>query len=259
MNGTAFSPEGIPLSYEVLGTGAPALVFVHGWSCDRRYWSRQLGYFAERYQVVAVDLAGHGQSGGGRASWTMPAFANDVLAVVEQLGLREVVLIGHSMGGDVIVEAALRLPGRVLGLIWADTYSSLGDPEYATAIDKFIVPFREDFVTTTRTFVRRMFLPNSAADLIEWVATDMSAAPPEVALGSMGYSLRHESAIPGLLQQLTVPVVQINPDYRPNDLEALQRHRVKTVLMSGVGHFEMMEDPDTFNRLLGETIEEFGG
>jgi hypothetical protein len=53
-------------------------------------------------------------------------------------------------------------------------------------------------------------------------------------------------------------VVAINPDYRPTDVEALQRHGVKTILMSGVGHIEMMEDPRTFNRLLRRTIQEFG-
>ena len=77
------STDGIPLSYEVHGTGLPALVFVHGWSCDRTYWSKQLDHFAQKYQVVALDLAGHGESGFGREAWTMSAFGSDVVAVVE--------------------------------------------------------------------------------------------------------------------------------------------------------------------------------
>jgi pimeloyl-ACP methyl ester carboxylesterase len=52
-------------------------------------------------------------------------------------------------------------------------------------------------------------------------------------------------------------VFAINPDYRPTDIEALRKHGVATVLMPGVGHFPMMEDPVTFNRLLGEVIEGF--
>jgi sigma-B regulation protein RsbQ len=58
---------------------------------------------------------------------------------------------------------------------------------------------------------------------------------------------------------LTAPVVAINPDYRPTDVESLRRYGMKTVLMSGVGHFLMMEDPDAFNSLLDETIEGFTG
>ncbi len=258
MKDVAFSTDGIPVRYEAHGTGAPALVFVHGWSCDRSYWSRQLGYFARRYQVVAIDLAGHGESGVGRQAWTMPAFGDDVLAVVEQLGLGSTVLISHSMGGDVIVEAALHLPGRVAGLVWADTYNTLGEPRTREEIQEFLVPFHEDFVTATRDLVRRMFVPSSDPVLVDSVAADMSAAPPEIAIDALEHAISNDPAILAGLRGLTAPVVAINPDYRPTDIEALRRHGVKTVLVSGVGHFLMMEDPDTFNRLLGETIEEFG-
>jgi thioesterase domain-containing protein len=65
----------------------------------------------------------------------------------------EVVLIGHSMGGDVIVEAALRLVDRVVGLVWVDTYSSLGEPQTDDEIEAFVAPFREDFASATRALV----------------------------------------------------------------------------------------------------------
>jgi pimeloyl-ACP methyl ester carboxylesterase len=61
------------------------------------------------------------------------------------------------------------------------------------------------------------------------------------------------------LRELSVPVVAINPDARPTDSESLRRHGVRTLLVSGVGHFLMLEDPDRFNRLLREVIEEFTG
>jgi pimeloyl-ACP methyl ester carboxylesterase len=252
----ALSTDGIPVRYEVRGEGTPALVFVHGWSCDRRYWNAQMDYFADRHQVVALDLAGHGESGAGRDAWTMPSFGADVAAVVEQLGLPEIVLIGHSMGGDVIVEAALRLSGRVTGLVWVDTYRSLGDVEPDDAVEEFMAPFRVDFVTTTRDFVRRMFLPGTATGLVEWVAEDMSSAPPEVALDAMKYSITNKPGIIAGLRHVAAPIVAMNPDHWPTDVESLERHGVKVVLMSGVGHFLMMEDPGSFNRVLGETIKD---
>lgn len=257
MRGVARSSDGIPLSFEVHGSGAPALVFVHGWSCDRRYWSCQLAAFAARHQAVAVDLAGHGESGGGRQTWSMAAFGDDVAAVVRHLGLGEVVLIGHSMGGDVVVETALRLRDQVLGVVWADTYDTLGDPPTREEIAEFLVPFREDFVAATRAFVRRMSGPTAAADLVEWVAADMSAAPPEIAIEAMEHAVGNERAVLAGLRKLTPPVVAINPDYRPTDTEALWHHGVRTVVMPGAGHFLMLEDPTTFSRLLGETIDEF--
>ena len=215
-----------------------------------------MGHFAGRHQVIAIDLAGHGESGAGRHAWTMAAFGDDVVAVVEQLELEDIVLIGHSMGGDVIAEVAARLPHRVAGLVWVDVYSTLGEPRSSTELGAFVVPFREDFVTATRDFVRRMFVPSSPSDLVEWVVADMSAAPPEIALDGDGTRHRQRLCSSGSPERADRAVVAINADYRPNDIEALRRVGVETALMSGVGHFLMMEDPATFNRLLAETVEE---
>jgi pimeloyl-ACP methyl ester carboxylesterase len=257
MEADAVSADGTSVRYEVHGGHVPALVFVHGWSCDRRYWDAQMGHFAGRHRVVAIDLAGHGQSSLGRKAWTMARFGEDVVAVVDQLGLAEMVLVGHSMGGDVIVEAALRLPGRVTGLVWVDTYRTLGRTEPDDAAEEFVTPFRIDFVTTTRNFVTRLFLPDSATDLVEWVASDMSNAPPEVAIDAMKHAITNEPAVVAGLREITAPVVAINPDHLPTDVDALERHGVRAMLMSG-GHFLMMEEPDSFNRLLTQAVEQFG-
>jgi pimeloyl-ACP methyl ester carboxylesterase len=85
----------------------------------------------------------------------------------------------------------------------------------------------------------------------------MSASPPDIAIDAMKHAIGNDSAIIDGLRRLKAPVVAINPDHRPTDIEALRRHGVKTMIMSGVGHFGMLEDPDNFNCLLGETIEEF--
>ena len=87
----------------------------------------------------------------------------------------------------------------------------------------------------------------------------MSAAPPEIAIDALGHAVGNEPGILAALGELTTPVVAINPDAWPTDPQALGRHGVKMVRMPGVGHFLMMEDPDRFNRLLGEVIEEFRG
>ncbi len=252
----AASADGIPVWFESESGGAPALVFVHGWSCDRTYWRQQTSHFAGRHLVVAIDLAGHGESGGGREAWTMPAFGADVAAVIEKLDLRDVVLIGHSMGGDVIVEAALALPDRVAALVWVDVYTTLGEPRTPAELEAFLAPFRRDFVTETRNLVRGMFVHGSDPDLVEWVAADMSSAAPEVAVEAMAHAVGNGAAVLDGLAELTAPVIAINPDYRPTDSEALARYGVKAILMSGAGHFLMLEDPATFNRLLAGSIAE---
>lgn len=254
MKDVAISADGAPVQFDVEGDGSPALVFVHGWSCDRTYWRGQVGHFARRHRVVAIDLAGHGESGGDRTAWTMPAFGADVVAVIEQLGLRDPVLVGHSMGGDVIVEAALALSGRVSGLVWVDVYRSLGESRTETEIEESLEPFRDGFVTATREFVGQMFVPGSEPELVEWVTADMSSAPPDTAVDALRHAFSNEGAVLAALSELTTRVVAINTDYWPSDAAALGRYGVELVLMSGVGHFLMLEDPDTFNRLLEDAI-----
>ena len=255
----AWSGDGNRLYYDVYGDGPVAIVFVHGWSCHRTYWNRQTGYFAERYQVIAIDLAGHGESGGTREAWPMSAFGADVVAVVEKLAPEKVVLVGHSMGGDVIVDAALSLGERAAGLFWIDTYNALGRSRSAEERARFVDRFRDDFVAATRKMVLRMFPADANPDLVERVAADMSSAPAEIAIDAMEHAMSNHDAVVTALKALRAPVIAINPDYRPNDVESLERHGVKTVVMTGVGHFSMMEDPDTFNQLLAGEIEKLIG
>ena len=253
---TVISPDGVPVTYEAYGSGSAALVFVHGWSCDRGYWRGQLGPFSRDFRVVAVDLAGHGQSGAGREAWTIAGFGGDVAAVVQQLGLQRVILIGHSMGGDAVLEAARRLPGRVAGLVWVDVYNQLRMPRTPQEVQALMAPFRAAFAETTRTLVRSMFPPGSDRSLVEHVATDMSAAPPAIALGALESAMTFDREVPAALRELNLPVVAINPDYRPTDFGSMLRHGVRVVVMPGVGHFLMMEDPPRFNLLLREVVEE---
>lgn len=92
------------IAYDVVGKGNTALIFIHGWSCDGRYWQNQIPYFAKEYQVITVDLAGHGHSSLNRAEYSMGAFANDVKAIVEQEHIDRAILIGHSMGGLLLLK-----------------------------------------------------------------------------------------------------------------------------------------------------------
>jgi len=250
----ALSADGVPVHYDVQGTGATALVFVHGWCCNRGYWEEQVGHFASRYTVVGIDLAGHGASGRDRTQWTMPAFGQDVVAVVEQLGLKQVVLIGHSMGGPVIVEAALRLPTSVIGLVGADTWANVEQLRTPEQIAESMAPFRIDFVESIRPFVRATFVPASDPALVERVVAAMSATPPHIAIGAIEALWQHDRQLQAGLQEVKVPKLTINGDWRVTNRKAAHRYGIEVMPMSGVGHFVMLEDPQTFNRLLDEAV-----
>ena len=257
---SAITADGNAIHYQVQGQGKPALIFIHGWCCDRSYWDAQLPYFAQKYKVVAIDLTGHGESGPDRKEWTMGAFGEDVVAVVNKLNLEQVVLIGHSMGGFVILEAAQRIPECVIGLVGVDTLQNFEDKLTQEQIDDWFAPLRSNFVEATRNFVRTMFTPNSDPVLVEKIVADMSSAPQEVGLGALeGYVDFQNNEIIRVLQEVQAPIVCINSDKYPTNAEANQQYApsFKAMIMSGVGHFNMMEDSETFNRLLEETIQEF--
>lgn len=255
--GTAKAPDGVDIRYEVAGSGEPALVFVHGWSCDRTYWRAQTDHFAASHRVVAVDLGGHGESGLGRKDWTMAAFGGDVRAVVEALALRKVVLVGHSMGGHVIVEATNLMPDRVAAVVLVDTFTNVDRHQSAEDLERFLAPMRADFRGTTEAWVRRrLFTVRSDPKLVEWIARDMAAAPAAVGLSAMEHVRRYDEGAG--LAAMKVPVRMINADLFPTNLEAARRRKadVSLAVMAAVGHFPMMEDPDEFNRLLARAVRE---
>lgn len=249
------SPDGVRIAYTVTGEGSPPLVFVHGWSSDRRYWDWQLRGFAKYHRVAGVDLAGHGDSGRNRARWTIEAFGADAAAVIDALDLERPILVGHSMGGDVVAETARRLKRPVAGMIWVDTCKRLGAPRTPEDIARIVQPFREQFAETTRAFVRGMFLPGTDAGLVDLVAGDMASAPPEVAIGALESALAYDREMPVALKELKLPVIAINPETPATDLASLSAHGVEVMLMSDVGHFPMMESPERFNRILRTAIE----
>ncbi|MXZ28979.1 MAG: alpha/beta hydrolase [Gammaproteobacteria bacterium] len=247
---TVLSSDGVRIHYDDLGAGDPVLVFVHGWSCDRSYWSGQIEHFAQSHRVVNIDLAGHGDSGLDRAEWTMQAFGEDVSAVVTALDLNNIVLVGHSMGGKVIVEAAGQLGDRVIGVVGVDTFHGGGRETPRERQEEVFEQLAQDQAGFISTFVDRTFVEQSDPAIKEWVKADMAAAPVAAAVGARQASGNYD-ATPAVAS-LDVPFVLINSDFLPTDIAHLEANAEQFLFleMSDVGHFLMMEDPETFNALL---------
>lgn len=248
--------DGISIAYIAKGNGSPTLVFVHGWCCDKTYWKEQLSYFENQYRVIAIDLGGHGNSGSNRDEWTIESFGADVASVINREKLDKIILIGHSMGGTIILETAGLIPGKVIGLIGVDTYHDVDSIRSKEGIEAFLAPFEKDFVKTTKIFVHSMFTPNSNPELIEEISDSMASAPPKLGIESLRAGLSYNVA--ESLKKLHIPTIAINSDKYPIDLEAgihsVQSFEIK--ILKGVGHFVMREDPDAFNKALSEAIHD---
>ena len=174
--------DGVKISYDVQGEGQPVLVFVHGWSCSREYWKEQVAHFAKKHKVVTIDLAGHGQSSKSRKDYTIEAFGKDVAAVAEKLNLNQVILIGHSIGGFVVVEAARQIPERVVCVVGADEFHDIEKGFNEEDVKGLIAMIEPDFAKGTQGFVRSMFPPDADSELVNWIASDMSSADPQIGI-----------------------------------------------------------------------------
>lgn len=253
------SRDGTPISYEVHGQGEPALVFIHGWSCDGRYWRDQVAHFSKKHRVVVVDLAGHGHSGMSRKRYTMKAFGEDVRAVTEATGSRRVLLIGHSMGGSVIAEAARLMPERVIGLIGVDTLDNIEYPLTGQELTGMITPLEEDFRSGSRNFVKNMISLDTDPAIREWILADISAAPAAVAVSAMREMMSQyiSGEAARIFEEIKVPVVSVNGDLWPVDYEANRRHMLSfdAIVLKGADHFLMLDRSREFNRALERAID----
>ena len=218
-HGVTQAKDGVQIHYESGGNGSPALVFIHGWNCDRSYWSAQLPFFAATHQVVAIDLAGHGDSGMNREDWSMANFGADVAAVADALQLEDIILVGHSMGGPVALEAARLLKGRVKMVIGADTLSDVSLRYADEQLAGMLAAMEADFPGTVEGLVRSsFFLPTSDPALIDQIARDMGAAPPAAGIGAFeGFAHWYNEDVEKTLADIKVPIRLINSDYRPTN------------------------------------------
>lgn len=257
-DGKIRSRDGVAIAYAVEGEGRHSLLFVHGGLCNRGLWNRQMSDFSNAYRVVALDLAGHGDSG-ARPVWTLRAFAEDVKAVVEALELDRVVLIGHSMGGPVCLEAATLLPDSVIGVVGVESLHNASvrpeGPRWTARIDAY----RNDFEGTCDREAREMFPEGADPELVAEVSNQMRRGSPEVAVAILEMFTGYDMA--GAMQKVRVPIRSVNADLYPTDIEGNRRYApgFDAAIINGAGHFLMLERPEDLHRTLSQAIRKLTG
>jgi pimeloyl-ACP methyl ester carboxylesterase len=257
----AISSDGVEISFDKQGKGEPAIVFVHGWTNNRSIWDAQMAHFSEKYSVIAVDLAGHGQSGDNRTTWTMSSFGEDVVAVINQLKLDQVVLVGFSMGGPVIIEAAKKAPEHVAGLVLVDNLQNIEmkiPPEMIGFMDSLMM----DLVTnpTNEKLVSLGFYKRNPDASFERVLSFLKDGPRPSWNGSINEYFKwcNDDCIESL-KKIQTPIIAINSDSEPTNVEAFREYvpSFKVKIVPDVGHLIFWDASEEFNRLLEESIQEF--
>jgi len=256
----AISADGVSITYEVRGEGEPALVFVHGWANNRGIWDTQVAHFSQKYKAVAIDLAGFGESGNERKMWTMESFGDDVAAVVNKLNLKNVILIGFSMGGPVVLEATKRVPEHITGVVLVDVLHDIKTVLSQEEINNLIRYFMDVATEPTIEKLEPFFKKNrdeSFKRVTSMMVKDASKVGWSESLKDV-FRWSNEECIKSL-QKIQAPLISINSDQPPTNVEAFKEYvpSFEAKIIPGVGHVVFWDAPDEFNRLLEEAVQEF--
>src|SRR5271165_2311662 len=252
--------DGLEIVGEGRGQGDTALIFLHGWCGDREYWKHQVEVFAADYRVVALDQAGHGESGKDRQAWTADGLAGDVEAVRKALGLKRVILVGHSMGGLVALLAAKRMPGTVVAVIGIDTLQNAESKPPEEEAKPLLDGVEKDFKGAVRATFDGQLPEKADPEVKKWLQTKAEGQDPKMALALMrdlfGLDTRK------LLKEAKVPVRCINSAggykfFTPTVVETNKKYAdIGAVTIDCVGHHPMLEKPDEFDRKLRDVLKE---
>jgi len=245
--------DGVPIVYSAAGSGEPALVFIHGAFANRSFWDEQVRSLSSDHRVVALDLPGHGESGVDRKVWGIPQFGDDVRAVAENERLEKVVLFCSSLGG-VCVEAAERLPGKVLGIVGVDTFQMLGYQLPAAQARRGAEDFRRDYAGSLGILVRRLFHDDADPALVADTEARMLRTPP--AIGCQDLLSAADYDVPAAVRRLDVPLLAINGDISATDVSNGRSVRpdFEAIVMQHVGHYPMLERPEEFDGHVREVV-----
>lgn len=248
--------DGNRIHYQVSGRGTKAIVFVHGWTCDASFWSRQVPVFDARYRVIVLDLPGHGQSDAPKEPYTIDLFANAVDAVMKDARVDSAVLIGHSMGAPVLRQYVEAHPSGVTGLVLVDgsVYSNEGEAGILNRKERtagFIASLRgPGYRNNASMFIDTMFVEQTKPELREEIRVKMLSTPAYVGFSAMQNLI--ETRV-WLEKPLSLPVLAItavkdkSPTNRSERIYASQFSILEYHEWNGVGHFLMMEQPERFN------------
>ena len=245
--------DGVQIDFEVCGQGRTGAVFVHGWSCNRHFWDTQLAETAKRCCSVGIDLAGHGGSSDGRLNYTLDSFAEDVVSVANHLALKNIVLVGHSMGGGVALEAARKLDGEVKRVVVVDTFVFDYGQFSPDEVRVFLDTFDTDYVGAVRDLVAQTCKPGTASAFIDEIAGEMARTPKSVGLAALEGLLSWDPE--PVWEDIGAPVTCINGDMINDNARKRHAGHFEEIRLPGTGHFLHMEMPEAFNRLLAEVLQ----
>lgn len=255
--------NGIDIACEVAGPeSAPVLIFNHSLATSRAMWRSQVAAFAPAYRVVTFDMRGHGESAAPNFPYTLDMLADDVVGVLDCLGVeRPAVFVGISIGGMIGQSLGLRHPKRFRALVLANTVSRMA-PEGRAAWDQRIDAIKRDGVEgqVQPTLERWLSAEFRARDpeTTRWVADMIRGTPPAGMIGC-GHAIKMLDYT-DQLGRIALPTLVIAGEKDPGSPVAAAQaihERIKGSRLEVIPdclHQTPIEAPARFNRILGDFL-----
>lgn len=246
------------MKYKESGAGDP-LILIHGFPFHSDLWEPQLANVAPGWHYIAPDLRGFGDTPLDGATLTMDRFADDIVALLDDKGIDQAVMLGLSMGGYVALSLVMRHPDRVRALVLAATRANADTPDAAEKRRQQAADVRANGTSAViEGMLPKLFSAHSRMKLPETVAavrTMMEATPPETMAGALeGMADRPDYT--DRLGEIDVSTLVIRGEQDEiipaGDMEAIARsvRGARQEVISLAGHLPNREDPEVFNNVL---------
>ena len=252
------------IHHVVTGNGLPPIVFVHGFACAHSDWDAQVAHLSPRHQTIAVDLRGHGASPGEAADCSIERYGADVAEVMRALALPPAVLVGHSMGCRVVIEAALQAPAQTAGLILVDgsQFAAAMEP---VLMQRFASP--DGYETITNALFNDMFTARSNPAVVATVVKRALGLPRPVGVKMLTDLLRYDvGRLTVSLACVRLPVMALQTTFSNEKRERTTMRKgqttpylemlratvpsVRVEIIEDTGHFPQLDESAQTNALI---------
>jgi len=258
--------KNVKLYYEDRGEGIPIL-FVHGWTSNNWMWFNQVDYFTEKYRVITIDLKGHGASDKPKAEYLMKDFASELdIFVSKVIGKEKFVLVGHSMGGMIVLTYAVnkQYATKLKALILCGTTYKMGNPVLSQIVNKFKEGILKYDRATGEIISKLAYFRKFAQEhkeIIQRNTEEGLKCPDYVAIATLD-AFVNKYDIEKKLPSISIPTLilvgdrdaMILPDNSGRMQLLIQNSSLKTIGPQ-VGHCLQIERPTEFNTDIDDFIQ----